>query len=341
MPKKDIKDFTLEDLKKVFTDMQESPYRVKQVYSWLYKKSINNFYQINNIPKRLKEKLRRHFYISTVELSEHLKSKDKTEKFLFKLSDGRFIETVLISAKHRKTICLSSQVGCKFNCLFCASGRRGFARNLTPAEIINQILFIQNKLKHKITNYVFMGMGEPLDNYQNLQKAILIMNSHEGLSIGARRITISTCGLIPGINKLKDLKLQVNLSVSLHAANNKLRNELVPINRRYPLEKLIRACERYRDKTNRIITLEYVLIKNKNDLSGDTEALAAIATKLRAKVNLIAYSKISGVKFKAPTKEDAALFKQRLAKKKVAVTLRQSKGQDIQAACGQLAGRKA
>ena len=341
MPSKDIKDLTLEDLEEIFADIHEAPYRTKQVYSWLYKKGAESFNQMSNIPKTLKSKLKRLFYISTVELSEHLKSVDKTEKFLLKLSDGSFIESVLISAKHRKTICLSTQVGCKFNCSFCASARIGFVRNLTPSEIINQILFLQKKLKNKITNYVFMGMGEPLDNYRNLEKAILIMNNSHGLNIGSRRITISTCGLIPGINKLKDLKLQVNLSISLHAANNKLRDELVPINRRYPLDKLILSCKRYMDKTNRIITLEYILIKNKNDSSEDVDDLAAIAKKLGAKVNLIAYREVAGLKFTSPTKEAAVLFKQRLMKKKIAATLRQSKGKDIQAACGQLAGRKA
>ena len=257
----------------------------------------------------------------------------------FKLSDGNFIESVLISAKNRKTICLSTQVGCKFACSFCASGFIGFIRNLTPAEITNQILFLQHNLKHKITNYVLMGMGEPLDNYENVQKAIMIMNDPEGMAIGARRITISTCGIIPGMKKLQDLRLQINLSVSLHATNNNLRDALMPINKRYPLEKLIKACEDLINATGRMITIEYILIKDKNDSLEDADKLAAIAKKLKAKVNLVPYSTIPTLNFQSTGRKETNIFMNKLINRGVNATLRESKGKDIQAACGQLAGR--
>jgi len=340
MGKKDIKNLTLEELKKEIVEMEESPYRARQIFFWLYQKGVYDFNQMGNIPRTLRDKLDENYYISTLELSEHLQSTDRTEKFLFKLSDGNFIETVLIYAKDRKTICLSTQVGCKFACSFCASGFNGFVRNLTPAEITNQILFLQHNLKHKITNYVLMGMGEPLDNYENVARAIMIMNEPEGIGIGARRITISTCGIIPGMNKLKNLGLQVNLSISLHATNNKLRDALMPINKRYPLEKLIKACEDFIDATGRMVTLEYILIKGKNDSLEDADELAKIAKKLRAKVNLVPCSAISNPNFQSTQRRNINIFMNRLIKKGVNATLRESKGKDIQAACGQLAGRQ-
>lgn len=339
MGKRDIKNLTLEELKKEIVDMQEPSYRARQIFFWLYQRGVPNFDEMSNIPRPLRDKLDENYYISTLGLSEHLKSTDRAEKFLFKLSDGNFIESVLIYAKNRKTICLSTQVGCKFACSFCASGLRGFIKNLTPAEITNQILFLQHNLKHKITNYVLMGMGEPLDNYENTSKAIMIMNDPEGMGIGARRITISTCGIIPGIKKLEDLELQVNLSVSLHATNNNLRDELIPINRRYPLEKLIKACEDFVDATGRMITLEYVLIKGKNDSLKDADELAKIAKKLKAKVNLVPYSTIPNLNFQSTGRRNTDIFMNRLINRGVNATLRESKGKDIQAACGQLAGR--
>ena len=288
----------------------------------------------------LRSKLEQAYYIGGFQLQAHLRSSDRTEKFLFKLADGNFIESVLIYAKQRKTICLSSQVGCKFACPFCASGSSGFTRNLTPSEITGQILFLQHKLKHKITNYVFMGMGEPLDNFENLKKALMIMNDSKGMDIGARRITISTCGIIPEIARLAQLGLQINLSVSLHGSNDELRNVLMPINKRYPLAKLIKACEDFRHKTGRMITLEYVLIKGKNNSLQDVDGLARIAKSLKAKVNLISYGKIPNRKFQPPSKEELKVFMTALRENGVKVTLRQSRGEDIQAACGQLAGRE-
>jgi len=339
MSRKNIKDLTLEELKKAITAMGEPAYRARQIFSWLYRRGISDFSEMTNIPKPLRDKLQDNYLISNLAPAEHLKSADGTEKLLFKLPDGNFIETVLIYAGKRKTICLSTQVGCKFACTFCASGKLGFTRNLTPAEIINQILFLRDNLKHEITNYVLMGIGEPLDNYENVSRAIMIMNDPEGMAIGARRITISTCGIIPGMNKLKNLRLQVNLSVSLHATNNRLRDTFMPINKRYPLEKLIKASEDFINSTGRMITLEYILIKGKNDSLRDADELAKIAKRLKAKVNLVPCSSVPGTDFQSTPKKEIEKFRDRLIQRKVNATLRESKGADIQAACGQLAGR--
>jgi len=339
MAERDIKDLTLEELKKTVVQMREARYRANQIFSWLYRRGGRDFAEMDNLPVTLRDKFGENYYISALELAQHLKSIDGTEKFLFKLADGNFIESVLIYAKNRKTMCLSTQVGCKFACSFCASGFIGFIRNLTPGEITNQILFLQQNLKYKITNYVLMGMGEPLDNYENVSKAIMIMNDPEGMAIGARRITISTCGIIPGMKKLQDLGLQVNLSVSLHATNNNLRDALMPINKRYPLEKLIKACEEFINAKGRMITFEYILMKDRNDSPKDADKLAVIAKKLKAKVNLVPYSAIPSLNFQSTGKRNTNMFMSRLVNKGVNATLRESKGKDIMAACGQLAGR--
>ncbi|MBN2097173.1 MAG: 23S rRNA (adenine(2503)-C(2))-methyltransferase RlmN [Candidatus Omnitrophica bacterium] len=335
MLKKNIKDLTLEELEKIVAVLGEPAYRAKQIFSWLYQKGAASFEQMSTISQTLRNKLEKKYVIGTVELSAQLRSSDGTEKFLFKLADGTFIESVLIFAQERKTVCLSTQVGCKFACSFCASGRRGFVRNLLPGEITNQILFLQHKLKHKITNYVFMGMGEPLDNFNNLSKAIMIMDAKEGMNIGSRRITVSTCGIIPGIEKLKKLNPQINLSVSLHAADDQLRDTLVPINRRYRLKELISSCANFAGK----LTLEYVLIKDKNDALQQADQLAKIAKRLGAKVNLIPLSRVTGLDLEPTPGEETGIFLKRLLKQGVQATLRESKGRDISAACGQLAGK--
>ncbi len=340
MNKKSIKDFRLGELEKTACDMGEPPYRARQIFSWVYGKCARSFDSMKTLPKGLIDNLEGSYYIYEIVPEKRLRSRDGTEKFLFRLADGNFIESVLIFAEGRRTLCLSTQVGCKFACPFCASGRPGFVRNLTPSEMIEQVLFLKCRIKCNISNYVFMGMGEPLDNYENVVKAVFIMNEKEGLAIGARRITISTCGIIPAIDRLAGLGLQINLSLSLHAADDRLRNELVPVNRKYPLEDLIRAGERYIEKAGRTITLEYVLIKGRNHSPEDAERLAAISKRLKAKVNLIECSAVPGSGLGPPAREDTDRFKKRLLSKKIKVTLRRSKGADIRAACGQLAGEK-
>lgn len=337
MNKTNIKDLTFEELKKALSELGEPAYRARQIFQWLFKKGTRSFNDITSLSKTLRDELDKRYYLDAVKLSKHLTSKDETEKFLFELSDGKFVETVLILAGDRKTACMSTQVGCKFACAFCASGKEGFTRNLTPSEITGQVLFLRHELGHKIDNYVFMGMGEPLDNLENVIVALEAMNSPDGMGIAARRITVSTSGIIPGIEKLKGLDVRVNLSVSIHATTNETRNALMPVNKLYPLEKLTGACEDYANKTGRMITLEYIMIENLNDSTRDASRLAKIAKHLDAKVNLIAYSPVPGYDFHAAPKERIKAFAKALAEKKVKSTLRESKGADISAACGQLA----
>ena len=339
MNKQDIKNLTPKELEKLIIDMSQPVYRAKQVFSWLYKKGAENFSAMSNLPDGLIKKLNESYYIGALKLDKHLKSKEGAEKFIFKLSDGNFIESVFIESKYRGTICISTQVGCKFGCCFCASGSMGFIRNLTASEIVSQFLFLRHKYLLKITNCVFMGMGEPLDNYYNTEKAIRIINDPKGIGLGARKITVSTCGIIPGIERLARLGLQVNLSISLHATSDRLRSELMPINKIYSIKKLINACHKYIEQSKRLITIEYILIKDKNDSPKDADALALVAQDLRAKVNLIAYSEIPSLKFKAPSPESIELFIKRLESKGMEATLQRSKGKDIQAACGMLAGK--
>ena len=337
--KKDIRDLTLEELKAELEGMGERPFRAAQVFDWLYQKGVSDFAAFSTLSKELRENLAARFSIGRLELEARLESRDGTAKLLFRLADGHCVETVLIPAGPRTTACLSTQVGCKFGCAFCASGLHGFKRNLSPSEITGQELYLTRTLGLDITNYVFMGMGEPLDNFENLTRAIRTMNAPEGMGIAARRMTISTAGHIPGIERLKGLDLQVNLSVSLHAVTDRLRTRLMPINKTYPLEKLVEACEDYIRSGGRMITLEYILIKGVNDGLHDADGLAGIARRLRAKVNLIAWSPVAGLPFETPAEADVARFRRWLEERKIRVTLRLSKGKDIFAACGQLAGR--
>jgi 23S rRNA (adenine2503-C2)-methyltransferase len=336
---KDIKNLTFEELKAEMAAFGAPAYRAAQIFTWTYHKGIERFEAFTNLPMNFRNELAASYFISRLELYGVFRSQDRTRKFLFKLSDGNFIETVLIPAGARATVCLSTQVGCKFSCLFCASGLKGFVRNLSPSEMVNQVLFLRDHEGEPATNLVFMGMGEPLDNYENLVKAIKIMNSAEGLGIAARRMTVSTCGIVPAILHFKSLGLQVNLSISLHAVTDEKRTRLVPVNKKYPLETLIKACQDYIDSGGRKITLEYVLLRSVNDTLADADGLARIAQRLKAKVNVIPYSPVQGLPFEVPSEEKIQLFVRRLEDRRISVTLRHSKGKDIQAACGQLAGR--
>jgi len=338
MDKKDIKNFTLEEFKEELKNISEPSYRAEQIFFWIYKKGVSDFSAMSNLPKPLIEKLAQFYFVGAIKTLKHLKSIDQSEKFLFELGDGNLIEAVLIYTWNRKTLCVSTQAGCKFACSFCASGMNGFKRDLNVSEILSQILHVEADLKSRISNFVFMGMGEPLDNYDNVSKAIKIMNSPKAMGIAARKITVSTSGIIPGIEKFKGLGLQVNLSISLHAVNNELRDKLMPVNKKYPLDKVLNACEDYMDNGGRMLTFEYILIKNVNDSQKDIDGLAGIARKLKAKVNLIAYSPVPGLDFQPPMKDDVEDFKDKLLKRRVSVTVRDSKGKDIMAACGQLAG---
>ena len=336
--KKLVLDFTREELEKEFSRRDMPRYRARQVFLGVMRKGITVFKDIPGLPRKLADELEKEFTISPLKLVEKLASHQSgTEKFLWELQDGNLIETVFIGEATRKTLCLSSQVGCKFGCPFCASGKKGFIRDLTVAEMTGQLLAVQGIKKERLTNVVFMGMGEPLDNYDNVAKAIRIINHPDGISLGARKITVSTCGVVPGIMRLKSLGLQVELSVSLHAASDKVRDELAPVNKKYPIKKLINACREYTEATRRVITLEYMLIKGKNDSTDDAKALGKIARSIKAKVNLIACNIIGGVDTVSISRQEMNIFKNKAREQGVNVTVRESKGQDIFAACGQLA----
>jgi 23S rRNA (adenine2503-C2)-methyltransferase len=338
-PRIDIRDLTLVELRAEVEAMGERPFRAAQIFDGLYKKRAAKFEEFTSLPKPLREKLAAQFAFGALELDDKRSSPDGTTKYLFRLRDGEHIETVLIPAGSRLTVCLSTQVGCKFACAFCASGRHGFKRNLAPSEIIGQVLFLETAIGRGLTNYVFMGMGEPLDNWTNVEKAIRIMNAPEGLAIAARRITVSTAGFVDAFKQLEALDLQINVSISLHAVTDRLRDRLMPINRRFPLEKIVGAAEAYIRSGGRMITLEYILIRGVNDSLDDADGLAAIAWRLRAKVNLIAYSPVEGAAFETPSEADVARFRRWLEERKVGTTVRLSEGADIAAACGQLAGQ--
>ncbi|MBM3296912.1 MAG: 23S rRNA (adenine(2503)-C(2))-methyltransferase RlmN, partial [Candidatus Aminicenantes bacterium] len=300
-----------------------------------------SFEDMSDLGRPLRERLARTFRLSLPAEVERLRGGDGAEKFLLRLGDGRLIETVLIPAPGRATVCVSTQVGCRFGCVFCASGAGGFIRNLTAGEITGQVLHVREAAGRPVTHVVFMGMGEPLDNWENTARAVRTLNAPEGLGIAARRILISTCGLLPGLEKLRALGLQVELAVSLHAAADPLRDRLVPINRKHPLGRLIPALRDYRRETGRLVTLEYVLLRGVNDSPADAARLAALARRVGAKVNVIPCSPVEGGKFETVSKSEAGAFVRRVESGGVRAALRRSKGGEIRAACGQLAVRAA
>ena len=336
MQKKDIKNFTLNELQEGVKNLGVEKYRATQLFNLLYKKGIEDFRDMLSLPTSFRDLLQKNFYISNIGLVNLSKSEDQTEKYLFKLEDGNLIESVLIFSDKRVTECISSQIGCKYNCLFCESGKKGFTRNLTVSEILNQVLFVKKKIESNLNNIVFMGIGEPLDNYNNVVKAICILNSKDAFNIGARKITISTCGVIPAIKRLQERNWQIELSVSLHAPENKLRSYLMPVNNMYPLPDLIEACKNYAEKTKRQITFEYILIKGVNDLLIYADKLAKLIGGFNSKVNLITFNPAPDSLLQAPGISQVKSFKNKLAARGISTTIRISKGDDISAACGQL-----
>lgn len=340
----DVKDLLIQELSEQLEALGVEDFRADQILDWVYKKYVCDFDKMTNLPRVLRNLLKEKFYVSTLKLLKELVSKDGTMKFLYGLEDGERIESVFIPSKNTKTVCVSSQVGCKFGCKFCASGKGGFVRNLRPAEMVNQVLSVRGQFSNRdlrsyrelSPNVVFMGMGEPLDNYENVLKAIRILNAPYGLNIGQRRLTISTCGLITGIRRLAGENLQVELSISLHSANDKTRSSLMGINNKYPIKELITACREYIKETNRQLTFEYVLIKGLNDSREEAEELAKLLKGMLAKVNLIPFNPIQGMDYLPPEPKDVKEFKNILDKKGIVSVVRVTRGADIQAACGQL-----
>jgi 23S rRNA (adenine2503-C2)-methyltransferase len=337
MALRDIKEFALPELSDYLSSLGQPAFHSRQIFSWIYQKGVRNFSAMTDIPEPLRKILKENFYLASLELIKTSESKDGTEKFLLQTRDKNCIEAVSIPAGERVTGCVSAQAGCKFGCRFCASGTFGFKRNLSAGEILEEVLCLKFlSAAKKLTHIVFMGMGEPLDNYDNVLRAIKIINSGWALNIGARRITISTCGIIPGIERLAQEGLQVELSVSLHAADDKTRSRILPANKKYPLSALITACRKYIQKTNRQITFEYVLIAGLNSDLQSAGFLSKILKGLNCKVNLIPANPVKELGVAPPERNEALLFKDYLLKRRVQVTLRKPRGQDITAACGQL-----
>lgn len=333
-------------------------YRAKQVFNWIFKKRISDWDSMRNLPEVFVEWLRTNYVVDPTKILLDKQSNDVTQKFLIQLEDKQLIETVLIRApqegvgvkKSRKTVCVSIQVGCAYGCKFCASGLAGFKRNLFASEVVAQLLHMSRIDSPKEThdsnesvsfdNIVFMGMGEPLANYHELVSVLKIMNASWGLNIGARRITVSTSGLAPEIEKLATEALSVRLAISLHGATNEVRNQIMPINKRYPLEVLIPAIEKFREIHGRMVTLEFILIDGVNDSLEQARTLVKIAKRLHAHVNCIPYNKVEGLEWKRPSISRQNKFVQILKEANVSVTIRREKGHSINAACGQLRLKK-
>ena len=342
--KVDIKSLQLEELQERLLAGGEPSFRAEQITDWLYQTRVNSFDQMTNLPLQLRQKLAAEFVCSRIEAVRALGSQDTTQKFLFRLTDGNLIESVLIPASpalygqrsDRRTICISTQVGCAYGCKFCASGLEGFSRNLHANEIVDQVIAVEQQSGERIDNIVFMGMGEPLANYDNLMPAIRIINAPWGIGIGARHITVSTSGLAPQIRKLADQPLQIRLAISLHGASDEVRNQIMPINRRYNLQTLLAAGEYYTARKNQRLTFEYILIAGINDAEEQAHLLSKHAGRLGAKVNLIPYNTVEGLQWSRPPRPQQEKFLSILRKHGIAATLRREKGHDIEAACGQL-----
>lgn len=333
-------DMTCEEVTSYIISLNEPKFRGKQIYSWLYK-GISSFEDMLNIPKSLREKLTENCTLGQLEIAEKFVSDiDETRKYLLQLNDGNYIETVLMKYHHGYTLCVSSQVGCRMGCKFCASTLNGKVRDLTPGEIIGQILAVQNDLGERISNIVMMGIGEPLDNYDNVMKFLKIVSSSDGLNIGMRHISLSTCGLVPKIYELADEKLQITLSISLHATDDKMRSSIMPVNNKYNIEKLIDACRYYIEKTNRRISFEYTLIAGVNDNIETADALVKLLSGMLCHVNLIPVNAVSETGFKKTDRKKVEAFQARLEKNGISATIRREMGSDISAACGQLRNKK-
>ena len=358
----DLRSLTDEELCDILTGWGHKKYRSKQLLDWIYKKRVRSFDQMTDLSQELRAQLLKAFKMHSLECSQEQVSKDGTVKFLWRLNDGELIESVLIPASlgqdgkrsNRHTLCVSTQVGCAYGCRFCASGIMGYRRNLEVFEIVDQVLSVErwklNKLQESneytnhelsngqtlVNNLVIMGMGEPLANYLNLTKALKILNAPWGLNIGARKITVSTSGLVPEIRKLAEEPQQYHLAISLHGATDDVRSKIMPVNRKYPLAQLIDACEAYQKAKGRMIWVEYILIDQVNTGLEQVDALVSLAKRLQCKINLIPYNPVDGLEWKRPSDKTIAEFRDSLHHNGVRVTVRMEKGKDIDAACGQL-----
>ncbi len=333
---KNIKDYDLNELKQELINIGEKPFRAEQIFKWLYVEKVHSFDEMTNLSLELREKLKQNYEMCNYTVVRKLESKDGTKKYLFGLSDGNAIESVLMQYHFGKTVCVSSQIGCKMGCKFCASTGIAFVRSLTSGEIVEQIIAIEQDIGEKISNVVFMGIGEPFDNYDNVMNAIKILNNQKGLNIGARHISVSTSGIVPKIYQFADENVQCTLSISLHSANNETRSSMMPVNNAYNIQELIKACKYYISKTNKRISFEYALAKDNNDNQKAADELVELLHGILCHVNLIPINKIENGKYIKSSNENIIKFRDYLNSKGITATIRRELGSDIDAACGQL-----
>lgn len=340
MGKKDIRSYTFEQLNTEMQEIGEKSFRSKQIYSWLHEKLVDSFEEMTNLSKALREKLEQSYEIRKVSMLERqVSALDGTNKFLFELYDGNVVESVLMRYKHGNSVCISSQVGCRMGCRFCASTLDGLERNLTPSEMLGQIYEIQKISGERVSNIVIMGTGEPLDNYENFVTFIHMISDEHGLNISQRNITVSTCGIIPNMKKLAEENFQITLALSLHGSNQEKRKKLMPVANKYELTDVLEACDYYFKKTGRRITFEYSLVHGVNDTEEDAEELIRILKPRNCHLNLIPVNPIKEREFEKPTRQHAEKFKNKLEKNGINVTIRREMGSDIDGACGQLRRR--
>ncbi len=333
---KNIKDYNLDELQEELINLGEKKFRAEQIFKWLYVEKVKSFDEMTNLSLELREKLKENYNICNYNIIKKQESSDGTKKYLFDVLDGNAIETVLMQYHHGKTVCVSSQIGCKMGCKFCASTGIKFIRSLTAGEIVEQILAVEQDINDKISNIVFMGIGEPLDNYDNVIKAIKILNNQKGLNIGTRHISVSTSGIVPRIYDLANENIQCTLSISLHATTDEKRSSMMPINNKYNIEELMKACKDYIKITNKRISFEYALAKDNNDNLDDAKKLVKLLKGMLCHVNLIPINKIENGKFSKSTNENILKFRDFLNENGIVATIRRELGSDIDAACGQL-----
>ena len=340
MEKKDIASYSFEELQEEMLAIGEKGFRSRQIYSWIHEKLVDDFEEMTNLPKTLRQKLESAYEIRRVEMEKRQISKiDGTNKFLFCLKDGNMVESVLMKYKHGNSVCISSQVGCRMGCRFCASTLDGLERNLTPSEMLRQVYQIQKITGERVSNIVIMGTGEPLDNYDNFLKFIHMVSDEHGLNISQRNITASTCGIVPNIRRLAEEKLQITLALSLHGSNQEKRRSLMPVANKYELHEVLEACDYYFEKTGRRITFEYSLVAGVNDSKENAQELAGRLKGLNCHVNLIPVNLVRERSFVRSTRQAVENFKINLEKCGINGTIRREMGSDIDGACGQLRKR--
>lgn len=327
---------TLEQLKQHFIEKGQKPFRATQIYEWLYRFQVRTFDEMTNIKKEFIDELKQNFNLNLLKIVDHQTSQDGTHKYLLRLNDGNLIETVLMTHEYGKSICVTTQVGCNMGCSFCASGLKKKLRNLETFEIVLQLLTVMKDLDIRISHVVVMGIGEPFDNYDNVMNFLQIINEPHGLEIGARHISVSTCGLVPKIYEYQNEPLQSNLAISLHAPNDEIRNQIMKINKTYPVKELVAAIKNYISATNRRVTIEYILIDGLNDSVENAHELSNLLRGLNVYINLIPYNEVKEQPFKRSQAVAMNRFYDTLKKRGMNVTLRREQGLDIDAACGQL-----